>query len=242
MRRFFCPPENISKDKIIIDDPKELRHILKVMRAEKGDKIIVFDGQGREYLANISDINKDMMIADNLREDKKAADPVHITLACALPKRQKFEFIIEKATELGVDRIVPLMTQRTEVKIEGNRLQGKLKRWQTVGVSAAKQCHRSVLPEITEVRQMRDIFSAGKFDLIIIPALFGRRKKISDVLPVHFKGSMLVIIGPEGDFTPDEVRFAIANGAKPVTLGETVLKVDTAAIAALAVVNNIITI
>ncbi|MDD4909991.1 MAG: RsmE family RNA methyltransferase [Candidatus Omnitrophica bacterium] len=237
MRRFFCPPGNISKDKIIINDLKELRHILKVMRAEKGDKIIVFDGQGREYLAKISDINKDMMIADNLKEEKSAAEAVHITLACALPKKQKFEFIIEKATELGVDRIIPLMTQRTEVKIGGSRLQDKLKRWQTVAVNAAKQCHRSVLPEITEVRQMREIFSVGKFNLIVIPVLFGGRNKLRDVLTPRFKGSVLVIIGPEGDFTPDEAHFAIANGAKPVTLGETVLKVDTAAIVSLAMVR-----
>jgi len=239
MRRFFCPPENISKDKIIIDDPRELRHLVRVMRLREGDEIIVFDGEGNEYIAEICSVSKNMVVAVNLRAERRKSPDFHITLACALPKKGKFDFIVEKATELGVERIIPLETKRTETKIRDKDICAKIERWKAIALSAAKQSQRNTLPEITGVKGLKQVFTIDKFDLVLMPALTVKRKRITEILTPHFKGNILIIIGPEGDFTPEEVSYAEAKGAQIVSLGKNVLKVETAAIVTLAVVNNI---
>ena len=162
---------------------------------------------------------------------------IRITLACAMPKKAKFETIIEKCTELGVDRIVPLATERTEFVVEGERADKKNERFFRVAMNAAKQCKRLWFPEIsapvTFVQAVKELSQPGAG--LFIPWLEGDRMSLSQALAARRDVMELVFfIGPEGDFTPEEVQLALKAGALPVSLGENVLKVDTAAMAVVA--------
>lgn len=231
--RIYCPPETITKNKITIFDKEQIHHLVNVMRLNVGDGLYVFDGQSREYECVIDKIAKDK-VALTIRGVKKISEDksLHIALACAIPKKAKIDFIIEKATELGVERILPLQTERTMVKISPEGAQGKLRRWQAVSREAAQQCGRITLPVIESVTPFRDAVSKIKeYDLAVIANLGVDNQDIREVIS-NFKGrSVIVFIGPEGDFSESEIRLAKASGCRGVSLGDLTLKVDTAAIA-----------
>lgn len=234
--RVYCPPENISKNTITILDKDQIRHLADVMRLKVGAGLRIFDGQSREYESVISAIAKDKVILA-IREVKKITEDkvLSICLACAIPKRAKIDFIIEKAVELGADRIIPLQTERTIVKVSPEAAQGKLKRWQAIAREAAKQCGRITLPAIEPVALFKDALSKIKeYDLSLIPNLGADTQNINEVI-ANFKGrSVIIFIGPEGDFSESEIALSRAAGARGVSLGDFTLKVDTAAIAVIS--------
>jgi len=238
MHRFYTPPENIS-EKITINDKAEVHHIRDVLRMKIGQVAIIFDGKGSEYSAKIISHDerevKLSIIKKNAMEEK---DLFKVCLACALPKKSKFEFIVEKATELGVERIIPLQTSRTIVNLKGEREDKKVSRWQGIAINASEQSQRKTIPKIEKIFTFKDaVQEVSRYDICFIPCLLGKRKKIEEVFH-QFKGkNIMVFIGPEGDFTPEEVKFAIKSGCQPVTLGERVLKVDSAAFYTLSVIN-----
>lgn len=234
MHRFYCPNTDFSPTKISIVDPGEIHHLTRVLRLSFGDKIEIFNGKGDEIFGVIESVSVDevqVLVIERRSETKTSAV---ITLACAVPKKAKFEWIIEKCTELGVDEIIPMRTARTEVIIKEDRMERKSNRYQTVAVNAAKQSARSTVPVVHPQRPFKDVIASfDEGSLRIIFALSGERKSIRDVLPDSRQFSRIVyLVGPEGDFTPKELESAIAAGFIPVTLGETTLKVDTAAIMA----------
>ena len=167
------------------------------------------------------------------KEDRPQAK---IILACAPPKKGKFEFIIEKCTELGVDEIIPLKTKRTEVIFREDRMRVKLSRFEAVAVNAAKQSKRTKVPHIYPMTSLPQVLQTLDPDGVhLFPSLHNHPKHIADVLlKADKQKSVTMFIGPEGDFTPDELDLAIKHGCVPVSLGDTVLKVETAAIAAVA--------
>lgn len=234
--RIYCPPENIAKNKITLLDKKQIHHLVDVARFRVGDRLYVFDGRTQEYECVIDKIVQDKVVLTIHKVKKISEDKIlHIALACAIPKKAKIDFIIEKATELGVERIIPLQTERTIVKISENSLDSKLRRWQAVAREAAKQCGRIKLPQVEPAAGFNSAISMSKdYDLAIIPHLGARNRHIKDVVS-NFKGkSVIVFIGPEGDFTEREISISRACGCLSVSLGKNVLKVDTAAIAVVA--------
>ncbi|MDP3143730.1 MAG: RsmE family RNA methyltransferase [Candidatus Omnitrophota bacterium] len=240
MHRFYTPPENI-KEKIIIKDSSEIHHLKDVLRMKIGEETIIFDGKGNEYNAKINSLSNHevvLLIIDKKEGGRK--NLLQVCLACALPKKSKSEFIVEKATELGAQRVIPLKTVRTIVDLKGERAERKVERWQEIAVNASKQSQRKTVPKIEKIHTFNQAMQEiKKYDLCLIPCLFGKRKKIEDLL-MHFSGkSIMVFIGPEGDFTAEEVRLAIKSGCQLVTLGEQVLKVDSAAFYTLSVINFI---
>lgn len=169
---------------------------------------------------------------------KNGHDLPVIVLACAIPEKSKFELIIEKATELGVDEIIPLKTKRTEMKLKGDRLRRTVARYQDVAVNAAKRSQRSRVPVIHPIA---DLASVLKFfpeeTTLFIPSLpeGGERKNILEAFKaVPSPSRVAFLIGPEGDFTPQEYELARAHGCIGVSLGKTVLKVETAALVTVA--------
>lgn len=238
MHRFYAPPENI-KEKIIIKDQAEIHHIKDVLRMKIGEATVIFDGKGNEYNAKINSLSNHeavLLIIDKREGGRNSF--LQVCLACALPKKSKFEFIVEKATELGAERIIPLKTVRTIVDLKGERAERKVDRWQEIAINASKQSQRKTIPRIEKIHTLSQAMQeVKKYDLCLIPCLSGKRKKIED-LWMHFNGkSIMVLIGPEGDFTLKEVKLAIKSGCQPVTLGEQVLKVDSAAFYTLCVIN-----
>ena len=238
MHRFYCPQSNLQNPQVVITDPKELHHLRNVLRLKRGDTLTIFNNQGEEATGHIAAIQpaKVTVTVESVR--KESADLPVIILACALPKKSKFESIIEKATELGADEIIPLKTKRTQIELKGERLERKIARYQDVAVNAAKQSRRLRVPVIHPVA---DFTSALKFfpgeTTVFIPSLSegGERKNILEAFKaVPSPSRVAFLIGPEGDFTPQEYDFARARGCIGVSLGKTVLKVETAALAAVA--------
>jgi 16S rRNA (uracil1498-N3)-methyltransferase len=234
--RIYCPPRDIKSNKITLSGQGQLHHLITVMRRKKGDTIFVFDGVAKEYeckIDKLARVRADLTVID-VRKYTLSHAP-GISLACAIPKKAKMDYIIEKATELGVERIIPLKTERTYFEVSAQRLEKKIIRWQSIIKEASKQSARIKLPCLSPVSLFNNAIKEAKgYDLAIIPHLGAGNKCIKDAIS-NFKGkSVIVFIGPEGDFSADEIKKAKENGCIPVSLGEFILKVDTAAIAAVS--------
>ncbi len=236
MHRFYCPQSNLQNSPVVITDPKELHHLRNVLRLKRSDTLTIFNDQGEEATGRIESIQpaKAMVVVESIRKSKPEF-PI-IILACAVPKKAKFEWIVEKATELGVDEIIPLKTKRTEMELKGDRLQRKIARYQDVAVNAAKQSQRLRVPVIQLITDLPVVLkSFPKGTTVFIPSLSGERKNIFEAFKaVPSPARVAFLIGPEGDFTPQEYDLARAHGCISVSLGKTVLKVETAALTAVA--------
>ena len=236
MHRFYCPQLNLHGAQVAITDSKELHHLRDVLRLKKGDVLTIFNKEGEEATGRIlgSQSAQVTVAIESLRED--IPTPPVIILACAIPKKSKFELIIEKATELGVDEIIPLKTKRTEIDLKGDRLARKVFRYQDVAANAAKQSRRLRVPVIHPITDFTSVMKLFlKETTIFIPSLAGERKNILETfISVPSPSRVAFLIGPEGDFTPQEYAFARTHGCIGVSLGETVLKVETAAVVAVA--------
>ncbi len=240
MHRFYCPDLSPQSPTVTISDPQEIHHLKNVLKLHAGDKITVFDGKGNEVYGFIKDIHKGSIIMKKVSAVIGVQSPGHrICLACAIPKKTKFEWIIEKSTELGIDEIIPLKTHRTEIRLSSQRILAKTQRYQTVALNAAKQCQRSFIPQIFPIQSLPETLKIiSPKTLGLIPCLTGERKNLLEVQSlIRQFTKIIVFIGPEGDFTPEEILMAQQAGCIPVSLGNTILKVETAALAVVAYLN-----
>lgn len=243
MYRLFCDPKDIAGDKIYISDSSQIHHIKDVLRHKVGDKIGVSDKQGNIYLSVIEKLTaKNMLLRicpkTDPRGDKDKSlafeKQIKITAACAIPKKAKFDDIVDKLTQLGVERIIPLDTQRVIARLDKDKKISRLLRWKKIALSAAKQSQRLNLPIIDAVTDIKELFSKEKnFDLKLIPNLIDGSAALREIFVNNQKAvnSVLILIGPEGDFTADEIAAAKEAGCIPVSLGKLILRVDTAVIA-----------
>jgi len=239
MSRFYIPPECIKGSSALITG-EEAHHILDVMRLKKGDKICAFDGRGELYQGKILDTaNKKVKVKIESAAEDLPVSNSQITLVQALPKKNKMDYIIEKCTELGVDTIIPTQTTRTIVKLNRDKQGLRLERWQRIAREAAKQCGRTTIPKVRDLASWTDAISnLGNFDLKLLFCLSENSQRLKDVLRREKKvRKVSLFIGPEGGFTPDEIRQSEQAGWLAVSLGNSVLKSDTAALTALAMVN-----
>ncbi|HLD69487.1 MAG TPA: RsmE family RNA methyltransferase [Candidatus Omnitrophota bacterium] len=235
MHRFFCPHSDLEQEIISITDRKEIHHLQNVLRLKSRQQIRLFDGSHKEIVGTIVTMNSHKV---EIRRDyvlpKTQERGIDVVLACAIPKRAKFEFIIEKATELGVDEIIPLKTERTEIALKSERLEKKLDRYRTVAINAAKQSGRVQVPRILPITTTSEIFQdTNQQTLKFIAALSDQRQNLFESFQkIDLKNykRMIFFIGPEGDFTSGEIALALEAGCIPISLGSNVLKVDTAAI------------
>jgi len=239
MYRFYCPEADFSKSPVVITDTHEIHHIKDVLRLKKGSLVQIFNAKSEQADAVIEQVNEAAVLVHVKTVQKSEGTKAKIILACAPPKKGKFEFIIEKCTELGVDEIIPLKTKRTEVVFKDDQWPGKLKRFEAVAVNAAKQSKRTKVPHIYPMTSLPQVLKTLDPDAVhLFPSLHNHSKHIADVLLKAGKQKPVTIfIGPEGDFTPDELDSAVKHGCVPVSLGESVLKVETAAIVTVALVK-----
>lgn len=234
MPRFLISSQNISGSKIKISKPKLIHHLKDVLRFKIGDEIKVFDEAGCAYDVVLEKLSAQALIA-KIKEKYLvlAAKKIRLDIACAIPKKSKMDDIVDKLSQLGVDKIIPLETQRTIIRLDKDKKTLRQKRWQKIAECAAQQSQRSDIPLVESVKSFKEIIAvAGGYDLKIIPHLSGKRKSLQAVLEGTPAKNILVLIGPEGDFTPGEVAQAKKCGFLAVSLGETVLRVETAAVAA----------
>ncbi|MBI4341933.1 MAG: 16S rRNA (uracil(1498)-N(3))-methyltransferase [Candidatus Omnitrophica bacterium] len=237
MRRVLVPPNALHGEAVILTDPQELHHLLRVLRVKSGDQVECFDGAGNRFLGRVSRCRVREVVVTLERRWQEPMPVLRVTLAQALIKPDRFEWAVQKATELGVDRIVPLMAARTVVRLRADEADRKRLRWERIAREAATQCGRATLPQL-DAPQPFAAFAAG---------LDASRPALVATLavptrPLHeawdgSAGSITIAIGPEGDFTQDEVRLAQRHGAAAVSLGIYTLRSETAALAALAMVQ-----
>lgn len=239
MHRFYCPIQNISGNKIILSDKEQIHHLKDVLRLKAGKEIMLFDEQGNEYNSIIERLSSNTICLKIKQKYKPAfVGRVKITVASAIPKKSKFDDIVDKLTQLGVERIIPLKTERSLIKLDQCKETQKLQRWKKIALSATQQSQRNAIPIIDSVKDIKEILAvAENFDLKLIPTLAGRPKPLREAL-ADFQGkNILVLIGPEGDFSPSEVELAKKAGCVVVSLGDLVLRVETAAVAVVSFIR-----
>ena len=241
MSRFYVLPENVGRKEIVVEG-REARHIRDVMRLSEKDAVVVFDGTGREYSGFIKEVDdkvKKIVVEIVTTKVPTEGEGPQIVLAQALPKKGKMDYICEKATELGVSRIVPLVTSRTIVRPEYQKCRKMVSRWKKIVVEAAKQCGRSDVPVVESITNFKDIAAkVDEYDLVLFAYLADTTVPLKDVLREVRAGKVLIFIGPEGDFTADEVQMVDRENCRFVSLGRRVLKSDTAGLYALSVVGS----
>ncbi len=211
----------------------EAHHLTRVLRKKPGDSFQAVDGQGNAYDCEINQINSDGVLADIHATHPAYGEPRHrLTLAAAITKKDKFEWIIEKGTEIGVCQFLPLVTQRTIAAARP----AKLSRWRRIALSAMKQCGRAFLPPVSEPRQFSEFLNAMQADIMLIAHEKETERGILQVvqrLPHATASKHLVLcVGPEGGLTEDEISQAMQHGFVTVGLGKRRLRTETAAILA----------
>jgi 16S rRNA (uracil1498-N3)-methyltransferase len=239
MNRFYCSSADVSIDTIIIRDKEQVHHIKDVIRLREGERALVFDDRANEFDCIIGKITLTQVVfAINKKISAGLSSRTMITIACAIPKHSKIDDIIDTLTQLGVDRIIPIMTERVIVRLDEDKKSTKRDRWQKIALSASKQSQRNTVPVVDEITQVKHLISnAQGYDLKLIPTLPGERASLKDTLNALRPKSVLVLIGPEGDFTPEEVAFAQKAGFIPVSFGDLVFRVETACLYIASVLN-----
>ena len=214
----------------------EAHHCRHVLRLRDGDTVNIFDGRGHEAQCAIAKITNQAVQLNVLTQTSTPALRCRITLAQAVPKKS-MDLIVQKATELGVTAIVPVLSERTIVRIDEDA--AKLDRWREIALESCKQCGNNWLPVIEPPRKATEFFAnAGKFDLKLIASLQPGAQPLKQILPVQTPASVLVLIGPEGDFTPAEISEARNAGCLPLSLGPLILRAETAAIYTLSILHH----
>ena len=241
MPRFFIPPVAWKIDDLALEGA-EAHHCRDVLRLAKGDRATVFNGRGVEATVEIGPGERERIPLKVLHQSRTPPLPSHITLGQAIPKGKNMELIIEKATELGASSIAPLISERTIVQLETGDALRKQEKWERVTIEAAKQCGQNWLPEIQIPRTPKAFFEAApKFDLMLIASLQQDALHLKRILAEYGPQSparALVLVGPEGDFTPAELALAKSAGCRPMTLGPIILRTETAAIYCLSVLSH----
>jgi len=240
MHKFFCLSFNIIDERMTIDDEEQVHHMKGVLRLKPNDEVEMFDEFGNEYDCVIDGVSdKQISLRITMRRLAPPKDEsIRITVACAIPKNVKMDDIVDKLTQLGVERIIPLETERTVVRLDKLKKFLRLERWKRLAKSASQQSKRNTIPIIDSVRSMGEVLSeALNFELKLIPTLAGEHRSLKELFAISKAKKVLVFIGPEGDFTEQEVAAAMNAGCIPVSLGKQVLRVDTAAIAVVSFIK-----
>ncbi len=243
MHRFFLPAADREQSVLTLEG-REAHHALHSLRLRAGEPVTVLNGAGNTLSCEVTQTGQNRLELKVIERAFVPPLPYEITLAQAIPKGKLFDDIIEKATELGVHRIVPLITQRTIPKWDKDEQANKVSKWQLVAIDAIKQSGSAWLPRIEAPMSVAQFATfQNQVELPLVGSLAGgARHPRSWFQSYHGEHrrkpwSLSVAIGPEGDFTPDELGALESAGARPITLGRLVLRTDTAAIYCLSVMN-----
>lgn len=236
MPRFFVKKDNVSDSKVIITDA-DIKHIVNVLRKGIGDILEVSDGEGNKYTVKITSISKDQIIADILEKQVECSSKINVTLYQSLPKAGKMDLIIQKCTELGVEKIVPFISKRTVVNIDNKAQDKKVQRWRKIAVEACKQCNRTTIPNISTIYTLEEVLrEINTYDLSLL-AYEKEKSSMKQILKENRDSrNIAIIVGPEGGFEESEVKRLTDKGVRSITLGPRILRTETAGMAMLCIV------
>ena len=243
MHRFYLPAEQ-CRDSSLELSGDEAHHALRVLRIQTGERVTVLDGAGHELICDVCEVTKRTVTLAVLHKNSSPALPCQITLLQAVPKAKAMDYIVQKATELGAARVVPILSERTVVHLDGEDANDKAEKWQQIAIESIKQCGSPWLTKIEAPVTLKNYLARReKFDLPLVASLQDDsrhpREFIQRFRDEHklLPATACVWIGPEGDFSPAEMNVVKTEGALPITLGRLVLRSDTAAIYSLSVLN-----
>jgi 16S rRNA (uracil1498-N3)-methyltransferase len=251
MHRFYITPETWNPDALVLTG-SEVHHARDVLRLNPGMKAVLFNGEGREITAEVVEVGRDQVRLRKLHETQTAPLRCRITLAQAIPKGKNMDLIVQKAVEIGAAEIFPLISERTIVGLDAKDAAQKQIKWQQIAIEAAKQCGQNWLPQVQLPRKLKDFFSSvaavsdrrsNQSHLHLIGSLQSDAQHLKKILANYQSEhgdrptNVLMLIGPEGDFTPAELSLAKTHGCLPITLGPIILRVETAAIYCLSVLS-----
>ncbi len=243
MHRFYLTPEQCGRLPLALTD-REAHHALDVLRLRRGERVTVLDGAGHEILCETRETGRKKVVLDTIEKRFIAHSPGNVTLAQAIPKGKRMDEVIQKATELGVARVVPLLAGRVAIQLDESAAREKAGKWRQTAIEAIKQCGQPWLPQVEVPLGLKTFLARGEvFDLALAGSLEGDGRHPRQYFDAFAAGNgrpprtICIWIGPEGDFTKDEMDAIRQSGARPVSLGPLILRTDTAALCALAVVN-----
>ncbi len=240
MNRFYVENNQINNDRIHITGP-DVNHIRNVLRMKVGEKIVISNGQGSDFYCIIESECNDEVVAF-IKESKETDTELKgkLYLFQGIPKKDKMELIIQKAVELGVYEIIPVMTKRTVVKLEDRKKElKKLERWQAIATSAAKQSGRGIIPIIKDTMNFKEaVLYSKNMNISVIPYENAENmSKTKELIQrIEATNSVGIFIGPEGGFEEEEINLASSNGVTPITLGKRILRTETAGLAILSMI------
>jgi 16S rRNA (uracil1498-N3)-methyltransferase len=241
MARFYIPNLHIQNGLLKIEGD-EVKHIRKVLRLKAGDEILVFDGMGKEFEGTIIGEGRSSVMVEIQRIlSPKGDSPLEVTLAQSLLKGEKMDYLIQKATELGVKEIIPFFSSRTVPVVEKTRRLKRHQRWEKIAIEASKQCGRGVVPKIESLQDYSDMLHTASTDSIRL-ILWERGERdgfaLKEVLERSKENAKIFFVtGPEGGFSRDEVEKAKRAGFAAVTLGRRILRAETASLCFLSILQ-----
>jgi len=231
--RCFLPPEDWKAGEVELAG-SQAHHLIHVLRLTRGAVLTCFDGRGQEADAVVTTVGRRTIGLELSAQRTVSAPPYAVDLAVAIPGHGKFEQIVDQATQLGVHALIPLLTERAAVRWTPDQAEKKMDRLVQVAIEAGKQSKVAFLPEIHSLIPLKEIMGTfDRYDQLFICTGAGPHEPLGSLMQGK-TGTVLVLIGPEGDWTPEELKQAVDAGAHPISLGPTVLRCETAAVAAVA--------
>ena len=238
MFQFFVEPDQIKAEEVIVTG-SDVNHIKNVLRMRTGEQVRISDNEGRDFLCEIAKLESEQITLRIIEACEGTELPVQVTLFQGLPKGDKMEFVIQKAVELGVHEIIPVAMQNCVVRLDEKKAKSKVTRWQAIAESAAKQSKRSIIPQIGAVRSFQEAAEYAKgMDVRLLPYEQERgMAHTREVFRKIKKGDTIgIFIGPEGGFASKEIEL-VKEEMEVISLGNRILRTETAGLAALAMVN-----
>jgi len=238
MTRFYVPQPKI-KDGMLRIEGDEVRHIRRVLRLKAGDEILVFDGSAKEYEGKIVEEGSSSVVVriQNISSSKREST-LEITLAQSLLKGEKMDYLIQKATELGVKEIIPFFSSRSVPLLEKSKRLERCYRWERIAVEASKQCGRGLIPKIGLLQDYSEMLQNIPPDFLRFILWEKGGAKLKEVLEgLKEKIKIFFIVGPEGGLSQEEVELAKERGFIPITLGKRILRSETASLSLLGILQ-----
>src|SRR5437764_1356266 len=245
MHRFYVSPANWDSPALALTG-SEAHHARDVLRMKIREKLVLFNGRGREITAEIAELGRDKIALRKLHEAETPPLRCRIVLGQAIPKGKNMELIVQKAVEIGAAEIAPIVSDRTVVQIDSETAAQKQAKWQQIAIEAAKQCGQNWLPRVHAPRKLAEFFSSASqelFDLRLIGSLEPDARHLKKILEDYSSEhrdrprSVVMLVGPEGVFTPAELSLARRHGFQPIGLGPILLRVETAALYCLSILS-----
>jgi 16S rRNA (uracil1498-N3)-methyltransferase len=247
-RRFYAPPDEFDDNRVRLS-LDESHHLIRVLRLTPGDEVFVFDGCGKEFLCRFDTVENKravLEIVETLNDEVES--PLRLTLAQALTKGEKFDFVVQKATELGVSSITGIASEHADLKLNREQAEKRVERWQRISLEALKQCGRRRLVEITAPVTLADFLSESRDETrrnepANATIFFNERGglPVKDALDkLTGKSTVIALVGPEGGWSDREIELMQAHGCLAVTLGRRVLRTETAALVAATLLQHLL--